>query len=317
MSPPHVTVCICTFRRPELLDALLTALSKQKTERRLTFSVRVVDNDPGQSARSVVAKWAASGCFPVEACSELRQNIARARNRAVADINCDYVAMIDDDEVPCDDWLLRLVGLIESSGADGVLGPVYPAYPPDCPPWLERSGLCDRPTHTTGQALQYYQTRTGNVLLRRAVFDGEAEPFKIEFGLGGGEDVDFFKRKLERGCRFLWCNEAEAFETVSPDRWVLGYYFRRQLRLGGLLGERTKTFAQLLQSLSAGMVHAAQTLVLFPAGRKRYSRPLVRFAYHLGYVAGFCGLSWRREREEMTGVAPQPPSEVKCQSSTT
>lgn len=128
MSPPHVTVCICTFRRPELLDALLTALSKQKTERRLTFSVRVVDNDPGQSARSVVAKWAASGCFPVEACSELRQNIARARNRAVADINCDYVAMIDDDEVPCDDWLLRLVGLIESSGADGVLGPVYPAY---------------------------------------------------------------------------------------------------------------------------------------------------------------------------------------------
>ena len=317
MKPTHVTVCICTFRRPEMLDALLNGLWRQKTDGKFTFSVRVVDNDREQSAASLVQGWAEANRFPIEYAVEPCQNIARARNKAVTGINSEYVAMIDDDEVPCNEWLLHLVSLIETTSADGVLGPVRPSYPPGCPAWLQRSGLCDRPTHRTGQDLEYHQTRTGNALVRSALFCGEAEPFRVEFGLEGGEDIDFFKRKIGQGSQFVWCNEADAFESVPNDRWKLGYYFRRQLRLGGLLGERDKKVNQFVRSLCAAITHAIQGLLLLPLRRHRYSGPLVRFAYHFGYLRAVIGVAHTREREEMVFTARKTKVTGKCQGSDT
>lgn len=312
---PHITVCICTYRRAELLDTLLSALQNQKTRNQFTFSVRIVDNDFAQSATLVAEKWKTSSLVQVEYLLEPCQNIARARNCAVAGLGREYIAMLDDDEVPCDDWLFRLFSLIENSFADGILGPVRPAYPSGCPAWLQLSGLCDRPTHATGQELEYYQTRTGNVLFRRNLFVGEVEPFKVEFGLEGGEDIDFFKRKIAQGHRFVWCNEAEAFETVPKSRWNLGYYFRRQLRLGGLLGERQKSVLQTVRSFFSCLVHGVSCLSMLGFGKQHYSKYIVRFAYHFGYLCAALGVSWSRTRDEILIASPGKQKGSQCQSS--
>jgi succinoglycan biosynthesis protein ExoM len=314
---PHITVCVCTYRRPEMLGGLLNGLRKQQTENKFTFSVRIVDNDAAQSAAPVVFKWTESCFFQIQYIAEPVQNIARARNRAVTGNICDYIAMIDDDEVPCDNWLLRLICLAQATGAHGVLGPVRPLYPPGCPSWLQRSGLCDRPTYPTGQPLQYHQTRTGNALVSNSLFDGEAEPFKVEFGLSGGEDIDFFRRKISQGFRFLWCNEADAFEVVLPDRWSLSYYFQRQLRLGGLLGERQRSVARFLRSLTSAITHGIQGCVLLAFGKHRYSKPLVRFAYHVGYLGAAVGLAWARNREEVASSVRGKEVTRECQSIST
>ena len=50
---PHITVCICTFKRPALLGQILEELRSQQTEGRFTYSIVITDNDRSESAREV------------------------------------------------------------------------------------------------------------------------------------------------------------------------------------------------------------------------------------------------------------------------
>src|SRR5207245_2759845 len=81
------------------------------------------------------------------------------------------------------------------------------------PEWLIKGGFYQRPTHPTGFLMPWHECRTGNVLFRRAILNSSETPFRREFGTGG-EDQDFFRRMIERGHRFVWCNEAVTFELV-------------------------------------------------------------------------------------------------------
>ena len=55
----HISICICTFRRPNLLKRLLDELIAQCTEGWFTYSVVVADNDVARSAEPVVAAFGA------------------------------------------------------------------------------------------------------------------------------------------------------------------------------------------------------------------------------------------------------------------
>jgi len=104
----HISVCICSYRRPHLLKRLLETLGPQDTGGSFTYSIVVVDNDHRRTAEAVVRDFAAASPIPVTYCVEPRQNIARARNRAVENADGDFVAFIDDDEFPTTQWLLNL-----------------------------------------------------------------------------------------------------------------------------------------------------------------------------------------------------------------
>src|SRR5262245_7175454 len=65
MPSDHICVCICTYRRPTFLTALLQALADQETEGQFTYSVVVVDNDRARSAEAVVRDFTASTTLAV------------------------------------------------------------------------------------------------------------------------------------------------------------------------------------------------------------------------------------------------------------
>jgi len=54
----HISVCICTFKRPQLLKRALEKLGHQRTEDLFSYSVVIVDNDRAESAREAVAACA-------------------------------------------------------------------------------------------------------------------------------------------------------------------------------------------------------------------------------------------------------------------
>jgi succinoglycan biosynthesis protein ExoM len=58
------------------------------------------------------------------------------------------VAMIDDDELPGDDWLLQLLRTLVARRADGVLGPVRPLFEAPPPQWILRERLLRTPEPT-------------------------------------------------------------------------------------------------------------------------------------------------------------------------
>jgi len=127
----HISVCVCTYRRPQLLKRLLEGLGGQETRGLFTYSIVVADNDHLRSAELVVSSFSAALLIPIKYCVESQQNIALARNKAIENAEGDFVAFIDDDEFPTRRWLLTLYETCRQHGVDGVLGPVKPHFD-DC-----------------------------------------------------------------------------------------------------------------------------------------------------------------------------------------
>lgn len=292
----HITVCICTFRRPALLGRLLRELESQKTEGLFTFSIVVADNDAGRSSAATVQAHARISRHPVTYCIEPRQNIALARNQALAHAQGDYVAFIDDDEFPTADWLLRLVTTCEQNGVAGVLGPVRPHFDAPPPQWIIDGGFCERPEHPTGHLMPWDESRTGNLLFRRAIIGHERHPFDPAFACGG-EDKDFFMRMAQRGHLFCWCNEAIAYETVPPDRWTRGYMLRRALLRGrNILKHPIGRGPLLARSLVAVPVYSLALPITLPFGQHVFMKYCIRFCDHIGRILALFGLNWVSER---------------------
>jgi succinoglycan biosynthesis protein ExoM len=277
----HVTVCICTYRRLDFLARLLRRLAVLQTGGQFTYSVVVADNDREESARGVVMAF--EGTFPVPLlyCVEPEQSIARARNRAIANARGDFIAFIDDDELPVDEWLLALVTTCLELGVDGVLGPVKPHFDTTPPQWIVRGRFHERADYPTGFRIDGAKGRTGNVLLKKTLFGDNEIPFRPEFVTG--EDQDFFRRKIADGHVFTWCRAAVAYETIPPARWKRGYILRRALMRGRYSAiEPTFGILDASKSVLAIPVYAAALPIVGLMGQHHLMRYLEKLCHHLG-----------------------------------
>jgi succinoglycan biosynthesis protein ExoM len=287
----HISVCICTFKRPMLLKRLLDELDKQYTEGLFNYSVVVVDNDIAQSGRKVTAEFAAHSSIHTSYLVEPQQNIALARNKALANARGDFIAFIDDDEYPAKKWLYALFKTGNESSADGVLGPVKPYFEQYPPQWAIRGKFFERPTHATGYRISLSDARTGNVMFKSKILDGVEAPFGTEFGTGG-EDVDFFSRMMGKGYTFIWSNEAIVYEAIPPNRCTRRYLLRRAL-LRGKNSSRLPVgrVCNLFKSFIAVPVYGLSLPVFFIAGEHYFLNLLIKFCYHAGRLLGVLGFN--------------------------
>jgi len=290
----HITVCVCTYKRPELLKQLLEKLGDQVTGGLFTYSILVCDNDAARSAERVVSTFVSGSPVSLQYCVEERQNIALARNKAVENATGHFIAFIDDDEFPVEDWLLILFQAINQYNVDGVLGPVKPYFDDKVPRWVVKGKFYDRPTYPTGLVIDWTKGRTGNVLLKKQIFAAGAQPFTPEFRTG--EDQDFFRRMIEKGHVFVWCNEAVAYEVVPPIRWKRTVMLRKALLRG----------ATCRLHPAFGAVEVAKSLIAVPAytaalpfalflGHRSFMTLLIKLFDHTGKLLAVLGINPIRE----------------------
>ena len=291
----HIAVCICTYKRPDYLKRLLEGLSGQDTGGLFTFSVVVVDNDRSESARAVVSTFAASSPIQIKYCMEPQQNIALARNKAVENASGDFIACIDDDEFPQQDWLLNMFKTCARYDVAGVLGPVKRHFDDKPPDWVIKGNFYERPTHETGFVMQWGEARTGNLLLKSQLFADGEPPFRPEFR--AGEDQDFFRRMIGKGHVFIWCNEAVVFETVPPIRWNRTVMLKRAL-LRGATAVLHPTFggAGITKSIIAVPLYTAALPFAFLLGQHRFMPLLVSLFDHLGKLLALLGINPVKEQ---------------------
>ena len=294
MQTHHISVCTCTYKRPQLLRRLLQELACQETSGLFTYSIVITDNDHLQSAKVVVSDFAAVSPIPILYCVEPRQNIALARNRAVENAVGDFVAFIDDDEFPTKQWLLTLFKACTEHDVDGVLGPVKPHFDEETPKWVVKGKFYERPTYPTGYVINWEKGRTGNVLLKKRILAGEERPFSPEFRCGS--DQDFFRRMIANGHLFIWCNEAVAYEVVPPVRWKRTFMCRRAL-LSGTVTSNHPTFGvrDIAKSLVAVPVYTAALPFALVLGHSRFMTLVVKLFNHVGKLLQVLGINAIRE----------------------
>ena len=286
----HIDVCVCTYKRPELLKRLLRELAGQETRGLFTYSVVVVDNDRLRSAETVILEFAATSTVPVTYDVEPAQSICLARNRGIAHAAGEFIAFIDDDEFPEKQWLLKLYQAADRDDVAGVLGPVKSHFDEKPPDWVIGCKFFDRPGHPTGFVIHWAEGRTGNVLLKRSILPPGELPFDPKFHRGG--DTDFFRRMAEKGHVFIWCDEAIVFEVVPPARWTRAFMLKRALLRGSIT---LKTPGFEVRSVGKSVVATVLYTVALPftllLGHHMFMNLLVRLCDHLGKILAFVGIN--------------------------
>jgi GT2 family glycosyltransferase len=212
------------------------------------------------------------------------------RNHAIVQSGCEFIAFIDDDEFPESDWLLQLYLALERYGCAGVLAPVRPHYPAGTPKWVIKGGFFERPEHDTGFVMPWQECRTGNVLFKRKILPLGEDPFRAEFGTGGG-DVDFFRRMIAAGHTFIWCREAAVHETVIPSRWSRRVLLKRALLRGrnSLRHPKGRKMA-LTKAAVAIPIYALALPFLYIIGHHHFMRYMVKLCDHTGRLLAAFGI---------------------------
>ncbi len=285
----HIAVCVLTYRRPVWLKRLLEGLDKQKTEGKFTFSITVVDNDKSGSAKAIVTAFGSASNIRVTYLVEPRQSICHARNLAISHSTGDFIAFIDDDEFPEPDWLLGLYTSCNSYDVAGVLGPVLRHFDEPPPKWILKGPFYQRPRHATGFVLPWQEGRTGNVLLRRRIVEDGQPPFDPRYHRG--QDVAFFRRMIQAGHVFIWCDDAVVYEVVPPLRWTRSFLLKRALLRGSI---NTKRDGFQMRSVGKSAVAVPIYVVALPfafaAGHHHFMSLMVKLCDHLGKLLTLMGL---------------------------
>jgi succinoglycan biosynthesis protein ExoM len=280
-----------------MLLRCLRGVAEQESNGGFTWSIVVADNDASESSRSVVEGFAKTTAVPVVYCVEPCKNIALARNKACALAEGDFLAFIDDDEFPEREWLLRLLTTCQNEGVAGVLGPVLPYYDAEPPRWIVKGRFYERPRHATGFQLNWPETRTGNVLLRKCVVEEMGVPFQEEFS-NGGEDQDFFRRAMQKGHVFVWCDEGTVSEVVAPSRWSRRVMIRRALLRGRNSSKHSAgRTLNLLKSMVATPIYLLALPVCLVLGQHLFMNLVIKLCDHVGRLLAVVNLNPVRERE--------------------
>lgn len=229
-----VTICVCTFRRPALFDAL-ASFEKLLGIADHNLSVVVIDNDETDAVRANVLEMAKNYSLPLRYVHAPAKNISIARNAALDAVDTRYLLFIDDDEVAAPDWLQQIMACAQSH--EVVIGQCIATYDPSLPAWAEN---CDfHSNRITGKVENAY---TGNALLDMEFVRQHGFRFRIELGRTGGEDTVFFRQIAGANGRIHYCPDAIVFEAVPQGRASMEWVKTRMYRAGQTHGLITREF---------------------------------------------------------------------------
>src|SRR5215469_6847831 len=114
-----VAICIPTFRRPRMLKRLLDGIARLETGARIC--VIVADNDGEMHAGFDYCRSLIDFRWPLTAVIAQKRGIAHARNALIEEAlkgEARFIAMIDDDEWPQEDWIDRFLAVAHATNAD-------------------------------------------------------------------------------------------------------------------------------------------------------------------------------------------------------
>jgi len=101
-SPLHITIAICTYRRPLILRRVLERW-RELYALEEAVDLLIINNGNDQPTEDLAAEFAAH--LPITHIYEQRPGVSNARNRAIAEATGEVLAYLDDDCLPDASWL--------------------------------------------------------------------------------------------------------------------------------------------------------------------------------------------------------------------
>lgn len=293
----EITVCICTFRRASIVDAL-KSVDGQTLPGDVALSVIVADNDETRSAEALVLDTAQLLKTPVTYVHAPARNISIARNACLDAAQGDWVVFFDDDEIAPPDWIAALLQTAKDEQADVVFGAAKAQYDDSVPTWIRARDYHSNIPKRRGGVVQ--TGHTCNAMMKRDHPAILGERFRLDKGRTGGEDTEFFFRLWRAGAKLAISDEATVYEPVDPKRLSFDWIMKRKYRSGISYGRhalaKNTLFARLKLLITASAKIAfsgLMSLLQFPSKTHR-NYWIFRAGFHTGVASSVLNI---REQE--------------------
>jgi succinoglycan biosynthesis protein ExoM len=281
------SVCVATFKRPELLRKLIQSLFDQKKIDDIILEIIIVDNDIKKSAKEIVAEFSDTSSITISYYEQPIQNISLTRNMALDKSSGQYFAVIDDDETADQYWIRNLVDTLVEFNADAVFGYVIPVFDPNIAQWKKQREIYFLPVGKTGDPPLFCYTT--NCLIKADKVNKINLRFDPKYGLTGGEDSVFFDLLSKYQSKYVVCREAISYEVVPRYRTELKFicnrYFQKGNNEGRIINNKVHSKFQkiiiLIKSLLGIGYYGLQSFILLPI-RKKWIFGLIRLCYYCG-----------------------------------
>jgi GT2 family glycosyltransferase len=260
------------------------------------IEIVIVDNDVNETAALIVESARQISPFTIHYFVEPTRGIASARNRVLQvaiDLEADYLAFIDDDEVMKPDWLIHLLARMRETGSDAVGGPVEAVYPENAPRWVIKN-KCAKGKKSKIRRIPY----TNNVLISAYMFRYTGLRFDTSLRFSGGEDVDFFNRGKKRGYTYAFSDIAIVYESVPLSRLTLKWRFQRRMNVATSNVILYKKEHNLISTIKKHGLRALPRLIYGPLLiisslflKSNFCRGLKHTASSLGTIIGLFGFN--------------------------
>jgi succinoglycan biosynthesis protein ExoM len=259
-----LSVCIATYKRPELLSKLLDSLAIQKNVEDYSIEIIVVENDVEALSKDVVEnfkrKISFDSRFIVRYDIQPIKNIALTRNKSLELASGELIFFIDDDEYADENCISSHVHTLTKFNADATFGNVVPYFNDKVPNYIKGCSPYFRINNISGENTKFFIT--GNTLLKRNVIKKNNILFNPEYGITGGSDNDFFVRLKLKRTKLLSCAEATVFELIPLERANIKWLIKRVFRTGNNY-TRTLIFKNGKQSFYLSITQFIKGLLQF------------------------------------------------------
>jgi succinoglycan biosynthesis protein ExoM len=296
-----VSICVATYKRPKRFRLLLEGLNQLafvKIERP-KIEVIVVDNDITGSAKEICRELKSQFQWSLKTDIETQRGITYARNKTISmvSVETDFIAIIDDDEIPKSSWLEELLLAQQKYNSDIVTGPVIPSFENhQISNWIVKGKFFQPPRYSTGKLRPV--AYTNNVIVKAEILRNLNPVFDNRFATSGGSDCHLFLNLHKVGYKIAWANEAIVYDIIPPSRtnlrWILLRAYREPSSYSSAEKELYPSFSvQLIRMLKGfalitiGLIRIIPSLLL---GKAAIVISLIYIARGLGTLGGLLGL---------------------------
>ena len=296
-SSSGVVVCIPTFRRPRQLMRLLEALGRQRGT--AAFEIVVGNND--DRPLSTYPELSGDGLPVYRVIQVETRGVSAVRNALVANaLTCSphlrFIACLDDDQYPEEEWLAELVRAATLHKADLVGGPVMRSVANEN---FWSHGAVDMSFLPTDSGPTSTLNEAGNLLLAASFIRAlDRPPFSLEFGRSGGEDYEFFMHARSIGARIVWAPAARVHEPLPEERLTFRSYVWRFYSTAAYQARADRSyrgFNYVLRSIFVAGVKAPVVVLLSLSRDHSLPRALANVVRYGAIVAGrIAGLAGKR-----------------------
>ena len=297
----RLSLIMATYNRAAGMVRALESVAAQSAPAE-DWECVVVDNNSSDDTAERFAEFAENHKdINLRMVREERQGLSYARNRGIAESSGEIIAIIDDDERICADFISAYIEAFaahhEAASAGGRTVAEYPSGRPEwMSRWTERP--IANPLYLGDEICEFGRGRIpcgGNMAVRRSAIERYGA-FDVALGrsgasLVGGEESDFFARLARGGERCIYVPQAVMFHIIPQSKLTDEYLDRLSYNIGVTQRRRAEMDGRMFAAGMAEYGKWAVTLAIAVwyamSGRVAAARKVLQM--RSGITRGFFG----------------------------